>query len=179
MRIRIYSLAGRRAGKSTMCWGSRCCQIAGNMGPFAGGNELGTHSLGPTVNGFFHCHNRGHDPQVLQDRLTVALDKLHTLSHFPKGFTAQAQAQAQTASTHHGSAGNHRRSGEPESWPGSGDPTYTETVAPDLTLQQPPPSDPSGQLPSTFWPAAGLWSSRSGGKPQPLPGCSLCAATEG
>lgn len=162
-----------------MCWGSRCCQIAENMGPFAGGNELGTHSLGPTVNGFFHCHNRGHDPQVLQDRLTVALDKLHTLSHFPKGFTAQAQAQAQTASTHHGSAGNHRRSGEPESWPGSGDPTYTETVAPDLTLQQPPPSDPSGQLPSTFWPAAGLWSSRSSGKPQPLPGCSLCAAAEG
>lgn len=53
----------RKTGNSTMCWDSRCCKIAGNTGSFAGGNELGTHSQQV----FFHCHNRGHDPQVLQD----------------------------------------------------------------------------------------------------------------
>lgn len=29
--------------------------------------SYGPHSLGPTVNGFSHCHARGHDPQVLRD----------------------------------------------------------------------------------------------------------------
>lgn len=59
---RTDSLAGRRADTSTMCWGSRCCQIAGTWVLW-----LMAVSWRPTVSGFSHCHNRGHDPRVLQD----------------------------------------------------------------------------------------------------------------